>query len=84
MDSRDEPPTWAEMWDANDTGVTGQPKPKDHGSKMSDVNAKVKAVASVSMDKAKTAAAVGAQKVKSGTSFGIKWVKSQYQKRTSK
>uniref|UniRef100_A0A5K0XMF5 Uncharacterized protein n=1 Tax=Nymphaea colorata TaxID=210225 RepID=A0A5K0XMF5_9MAGN len=84
MTSRDEAPTWAEMWDTNDTAVTGKPKSKDHGSKMSEVNAKVKTVASVSMDKAKTAAAVGAQKVKTGTSVGIKWLKSQYEKRTSK
>lgn len=57
---------------------------KEKGSKMSEMNAKMKAAAIAGMEKAKAAAVVGAQKVKSGTSFGIKWVKTQYQKRTSK
>ncbi|XP_049931630.1 uncharacterized protein LOC126409721 [Nymphaea colorata] len=65
-----------------ESGSMGSTKNKD--SKMSDMNAKMKTAAIVSMEKAKAAAVFGAQKVKSGTTFGIKWVKTQYQKRTSK
>lgn len=75
---------WADQWDYNFNEDPKKPQGTQKGSskeKMAEYNKKVKAAASVGMEKTKVAASVGAQKVASGTSASFRWIKEKVQKK---
>lgn len=78
---------WADQWDykyndkyGSSEGAGSHQKAEGSGKEKL---AKVKAAASVGVDKTKSMVTAGAQKVKSGTSNGIKWIKEKVQKKPS-